>query len=155
MLKKLLRILAVSLACGAFAGTAAARNWSPEQQEVWALEQQQWKMSAAKDMSWIDSMVHPNMRFWETGDPMPRDKASLKHWSRYDIENSTMLQHELFPISVTVTGNVAVAMYHYREARENSKKEREIVIGQCTDVLMKGNGRWMFITWNGGQVNSN
>jgi hypothetical protein len=29
-------------------------------------------MSAAKDLSWIDTMVHPNMRF-ETGSPMPRD----------------------------------------------------------------------------------
>ena len=154
MLRKFVSIVAIALACSAFAGTATAQAWSPEQQEVWALEQQQWKMAAAKDMSWIDSMVHPNMRFWETGDPMPRDKASLKHWSRYDSDNSTMLQHELFPISVTVTGNVAVAMYHYREARENFKKEREIVIGQYTDVLIKENGRWMFIAWTGGQIKS-
>jgi len=155
MLKKLLKVLAVSLACGAFAATAAAQNWSPEQQEVWQLELQQWKMAAAEDTSWIDSMVHPNMRFWETSDPMPRDKASLKHWSRYDSENSTMLQHELFPIAITVTGNVAVVQYHYREARENFKKERETVIGQYTDVLIKENGRWMFITWTGGQTKSN
>jgi hypothetical protein len=154
MLKKLLKVLAVSLACGAFAATAAAQNWSPEQQEVWQLELQQWKMAAAEDTSWIDSMVHPNMRFWETSDPMPRDKASLKHWSRYDSENSTMLQHELFPIAITVTGNVAVVQYHYREARENFKKERETVIGRYTDVLIKENGRWMFITWTGGQIKS-
>jgi Domain of unknown function (DUF4440) len=152
MLRKFLAIIAVSLACVTFTATAAAQTWSPEQQEVWQLELQQWKMAAAKDMSWIDTMVHPNMRFWETGDPMPRDKASLKHWSRYDIENSTMLQHELFPIAVTVTGNVAVVQYHYREARENFKKERETVIGQYTDVLIKENGRWMFITWTGGVI---
>jgi hypothetical protein len=154
MLRKFLSTIAMSLACVTFAGVAAAQNWTPAQQEVWQLELQQWNMAAAKDTSWIDTMVHPNMRFWETGDPMPRDKASLKHWSRYDIENSTMLQHELFPIAVTVTGNVAVVQYHYREARENFKKERETVIGQYTDVLIKENGRWMFITWTGGQIKS-
>jgi hypothetical protein len=69
-------------------------------------------------MSWIDTLVHPNMRFWETGAPMPRDKASLKQWSRYESETSTVLEHELLPISATVTGNVAVVQYYYREARD-------------------------------------
>ncbi len=76
-------------------------------------------------MSWIDTMVHPNMTFWETGAPMPRDKASLKHWSRYDAENGSTLEQELFPISVTITGNIAVVQYNYMIARENYKKERE------------------------------
>jgi hypothetical protein len=26
------------------------------------------------------------------------------------------------------------------------------VIGQYTDVLIKENGRWMFITWTGGEI---
>ena len=133
-----------------FAGTASAQAWTAEQQEIWQFEQQQWKMAAAKDMSWIDSMVHPNMRFWETGDPMPRDKASLKHWSRFDAENSTVLEQEIFPIAATITGNVAVVQYHYRIASENYKKERKTVTGEYTDVLIKENGRWMFIAWAGG-----
>ena len=82
------------------------------QQEIWNFEQQQWQMSAAKDLSWIDTMVHQNMRYWETGSPMPRDKASLKHWSRYDSESSTTLEQELIPISATITGNIAVVQYH-------------------------------------------
>jgi hypothetical protein len=154
MLRKFLSIVAVSLACVTFAATAAEQNWSPDQQAVWQLEQQQWQMVAAKDTSWIDTMVHPNMRFWQNGAPMPRDKASLKHWSRYDNENSTVLQHELFPISVTVTGNVAVVLYHYREAREDLKKARKTVTGQYMDVLIKENGRWMFIAWTGGDLMS-
>jgi hypothetical protein len=152
MSKRVLSVAAVSLALFGFAGTAAAQTWNAEQQELWQLEQQQWKMSAAKDMSWIDTMVHPNMRFWDTGDPMPRDKASLKHWSRFDNESSTTLVHELFPISATITGNVAVVQYHYRVASENYKKERETVTGQYTDVLIKENGRWMFIAWAGGEM---
>jgi hypothetical protein len=138
------------LALCAFAGTASAAEWSAEQQEIWKVEQQQWTMSATKDMSWIDTMVHQNMRFWETGAPMPRDKASLKHWSRFDADNGSTLEQELFPISATITGNIAVVQYNYMVARENYKKERETVTGHYTDVLVKEGGRWLFLTWAGG-----
>jgi hypothetical protein len=152
MFKRALSVAVVSLAFLGFAGTAAAQNWNTEQQELWQLEQQQWKMSAAKDLSWIDTMVHPNLRYWGIDSPMPRDKASLKHWSRFDSDSSTVLQHELFPISATITGNVAVVQYHYMMATENYKKERETVTGYYTDVLIKENGRWMFIAWAGGDT---
>ena len=151
MLKRILSISAVSLMLCGFTGAAVAQAWSPEQQEIWALEQQQWKMAAAKDLSWIDTMVHSNLRFWETGSPMPRDKASLCHWARFDSDSGTVLQQELFPISATITGNIAVVQYHYRVASENLKKERETVNGHYTDVLVKENGRWMFIAWAGGE----
>jgi hypothetical protein len=141
---------AAVLALCTLAGTASAMEWNAEQQEVWKLEQQQWKMSATEDMTWIDTMLHPNMTFWEAGAPMPRDKASLKHWSRFDAENGSTLEQELFPISVTITGNVAVVQYHYMVARENYKKERERVTGHYTDVLVKEGGRWLFLTWAGG-----
>ena len=150
MFKRILSIAVVSATFCGFAGTAAAQTWSPEQQELWQLEQQQWKMSAAKDLSWMDTMVHPSMRYWETGDPMPRDRASLKRWGRYSNENGTVLEQEIFPISATITGNVAVVQYHYMIARENLKKERETVAGHYTDVLIKENGKWLFIAWAGG-----
>jgi len=41
---------AVLLLC-TVAGTASAAEWSAEQQEVWKVELQQWKMSAAEDTS--------------------------------------------------------------------------------------------------------
>ena len=48
-------------------------------------------------------------------------------WNRYSISNSTVLEQELFPIALTITGNAAVAHYRYQLARENCKKERETV----------------------------
>jgi hypothetical protein len=140
---------AISLALCAFAGAAFAAD-SADQQDVWKLEQQQWKMAAAKDQTWIDTMVHANLKYWETGSPMPRDKASLKQWSKYDATNATVLEQEIFPISVTITGNVAVAQYNYMIARENYKKEHETVTGHYTDVLIKDGKNWQFIAWAGG-----
>jgi hypothetical protein len=141
-------ILIVTVA--AFAGTASAQMWSAEQQEIWRVEEQQWKMAKDKDLSWIDTMVHPNVSSWDSNQPGPQNKASLTRWSRLENASSTVLEEELFPITVTVTGNVAVAQYRYSMVRENYKKDRESVTGRYTDILVKENGRWLFLAWAGG-----
>jgi len=129
---------------------ASAQTWNAEQQEVWKLEEQQWQMSKDKDVSWIDKMVHPNISYWDVDQPGPQNKASLQRWNRYNNANATVLEQELFPISLTITGNIAVVQYRYSVARENYKKERETSTGRYTDVLVKEGGRWLFIAWSGG-----
>ncbi len=143
--------LLVPFALAALANVAAAQTWNAEQQEVWKLEEQQWKMAAAKDASWIDKMVHNNLSYWDNDQVAPQNKASLTRWNRYNSGNTTTLEQEIFPISITITGNIAVAQYRYTTARENYKKERETVSGRYTDVLVKDGGRWMFIAWAGGE----
>src|SRR5258706_3989569 len=129
MIIRVLSTATAAVALCALTGGALADTASADQQEVWKVEQQQWAMAKAKDDSWLETLVHPNLRFWATGEPMPRDKASLKHWSRYTNTDATTLEQELFPISTTITGNVAVVQYHYMVARENFKKEHETVTG--------------------------
>ena len=143
--------MSLPFALAMFASAASAQTWSTEQQEVWKLEEQQWKMAADKDESWIDKMVHPNLSYWDNDQVAPQTKASLTRWNRYNNGNVTTLEQEIFPISMTITGNVAVAQYRYATARENLKKERETVSGRYTDVFMKEGGRWMFIAWAGGE----
>ena len=140
----------LSLALAAFAGIAAAQTWSPDQQEIWRFEEQQWKMAAEKDLTWIDKMVHANVSYWDTEQPAPQNKASLLRWGRYTNANTTVLEQELFPISVTITGNIAVAQYRYSIARENYKKDRATATGRYTDILVKEGGRWLFLAWAGG-----
>ena len=62
MKHRTLWMIATTLALAGFAGSALA----DDQQDVWKLEQQQWKLAAAKDTSWIDTMVHPNLRMPDT-----------------------------------------------------------------------------------------
>ncbi len=143
--------LLVPFALAAVANVTAAQTWNTEQQEIWKLEEQQWKMAAAKDASWIDKMVHPSLSYWDNDQVAPQNKASLVRWNRYNSGNSTTLEQEIFPVSVTITGNIAVAQYRYTTARENSKKERETISGRYTDVFVKDGGRWMFIAWAGGE----
>jgi len=144
------RRLSLSLVLVAFAGAASAQTFSPEQQEIWKFEELQWKMAAEKDLSWIDKMVHPNLSYWDTDQPGPQNKASLSRWNRYTSTSSTVLEQELFPIAITITGNIAVVQYRYSTARENYKKDREAATGRYTDILVKEGGRWLFIAWAGG-----
>ncbi len=147
------RVACRVLACAVvltWAGAAMAQTWSAEQQEIWKLEEKQWQMAKDKDLSWIETMVHPNLSYWGTDSPVPQTKASLARWNRYENSNATVLEQELFPLSITVTGNVAVVNYRYQIARESLKKERETVHGRYMDVLVKDGGRWQFIAWTGG-----
>ena len=133
-----------------FAAAAHAQTWTPEQQEIWKLEELQWKMNMDKDATWIDKMCHPNISVWENDRPAPQNKASLTRWNKYSNSSSTVLEQEIFPISLTITGNVAVAQYTYAQVREDYKKDRTSVTGHWTDVFIKEGGRWMFIGWAGG-----
>jgi hypothetical protein len=143
----ILAVLALVLAAGA----ASAQTWNAEQQDIWKFEELQWKMSADKDLTWIDKMVHPNLSYWDVSQPAPQNKASLTRWNRYSNSSNTTLEQEIFPISITVTGNVAVVQYRYETARENSQKTRETVTGRYTDILVKDGGRWLFLAWAGGE----
>lgn len=145
-----IRGLFLSLALVGFASAASAQTWSPEQQEIWRFEEQQWNMGKEKDLSWVDTMVHPNLSYWSTDQPGPQNKASLARWARYGSTSTTVLEQELFPISITITGNIAVVHYNYTVASENSKQERESVSGRYTDILVKEDGRWLFLSWAGG-----
>ena len=147
-----IRRLALIIPCAfaAAASAASAQTWTQEQQELWKFEEQQWKMAKDKDLSWIDKMAHANLSYWDTDQVAPQNKASLTRWNRYSSGNSTVLEQELHPISMTITGNIAVAHYRYTIARENYKKEKETLTGRYTDILIKDGGRWMFIAWAGG-----
>jgi hypothetical protein len=145
-----IRGLLASFALVILASAATAQTWSPEQQEIWRFEEQQWNMSKEKDPSWVDTMVHPNLSYWDTDRPGPQNKASLARWVRYGNTGGTVLEQELFPISIVITGNVAVVHYNYSVASENLEQERETVSGRYTDILVKEDGRWLFLSWAGG-----
>jgi ketosteroid isomerase-like protein len=150
MYRRIVSLAACALAAVLLAGTASAQTWTAEQQEIWKFEEQQWSMAAAKDLTWLETMVHPNIVYWDSGQPMPQNLASLKRWNRFNSASGTTLEQELHPISISITGNIAVVTYYYTVVSENYKKERESVTGRYMDVLMKENGRWRFIAWAGG-----
>jgi hypothetical protein len=150
MFRRLSSVLLASSVLFSVAAASTAQTFTPEQRELWKLEEQQWKMSAARDHSWIEKLVHPNMTYWDADQPAPQNRSSLARWQSYYDSLGKVVEQEIFPISATITGDVAVLHYRYAIARENSRQEREIATGRYTDVFLRENGRWLFIAWAGG-----
>jgi ketosteroid isomerase-like protein len=138
------------IAWGTLSVSVSAQSWSPEQQEIWRLEEEMWQRDAAEDLTWIDTYWHADATSWLKDHSFPRSKASVTRWDKYSYANTTTLEHELFPLSITVTKNVAVVHYLYRIASENLGKERETITGRYSDVFVKEGSRWLLISVTGG-----
>ena len=144
--------VAVSLAgvTVSMATPALAQTWSNGQLEVWDVIQTQWQASMEEDATWPERLLHESFLGWANENPAPRDEASTDKWNRYDVENSTTLMQELYPVGIIVQGNTAVAHYFYSTSTENRKEERKTTHGRYTDVLVRDGGTWRFIAWHGG-----
>jgi ketosteroid isomerase-like protein len=81
---------------------------------------------------------------------LPRNRASLLRWDKVAYQESTVIEFELFPISITVTPTVAVVHYRTRTATEDLKKNREQSTTRETDVFIKEAGQWRLIAIVGG-----
>ena len=142
-------ILALVIALG-LPAAAIAQDWSLEQTEVWNAIVAQWDASKAKDHTWPERTLHASFLGWPDEFPMPRDKAGVKEWEKYGSENSLVHVQQLSPVGIVVVGSTAVAHYYYSTATEDRDGKRETTHGRYTDVLVKQDGKWLFIAWRGG-----
>ena len=58
--------------------------------------------------------------------------------------------HELYPLDIVVHGDVAVAHYLYSNAFEDKEGKIKVSNGRYSDVLIKTDAGWKFISWHGG-----
>lgn len=130
--------------------SVAAQDWDSDQTEVWNTIVAQWEASKAKDLTWTEKDLHPAFQGWSDVYPMPSSKGAVDKWNRYNVENSTTLAQELFPVGIVVVGSTAVAHYYYSTAAEGRDGKRKTTHGRYTDVLIKQGGKWLFIAWRGG-----
>ena len=132
--------------------SASAQQWSAEQLEVWQVELDVWKMDLSGDRTWIDKYVHDDLLAWSNDELVPLSKSSIDKWYRFENAGSKYPVHELYPIGIVVNGNVAVVHYFYSLGEEDAKGERHTRRGSYTDVLVKENGTWRYLTWRGGLI---
>ncbi len=132
------------------ASSVLAQQPSGEAGAVWEVIQAQWQATADKDTTWPEQYLAEGFAGWNNEVPAPRDAESTAKWSRYGMENSTTLVHELYPLEIVVHNDTAVAHYFYSTASENRDGERKTVSGRYTDILVREDGDWKFLAWHGG-----
>ena len=140
------------LGTGTALAQTAPENQLNDQADVWALVEQQWTAEEKGDKKWMDKLLTDDFSGWGKGSPAPRSKASTKMWNRFNEQISNMVAHELYPLSIVVHGDVAIAHYMYTSANKMKGKNGKIETsnGRYTDILVRTDDGWKFLAWAGG-----
>ncbi len=150
-MKQIFRICAITLSAFLLSpGTTLAQGSADDQATVWATIEQVWAAEERGDDDWVDNMLSADFMGWPDTSPAPRSKASTRMWTRFNSEQNKGLTHELYPLSIVVHGDMAVAHYLYTMAVQTRDKQTVMTNGRYTDVLVRDGTTWKFLSWHGG-----
>jgi ketosteroid isomerase-like protein len=130
--------------------TALAQETNDESADVWSVVEAQWAAEEKGDKLWLERLLTDDFAAWGKNSPAPRGKSSTQMWDRFTDQQGEMVAHELYPLSIVVHGDMAVAHYLYTSAYEDKKGEVEISNGRYSDILVRTEDGWKFISWHGG-----
>ena len=129
---------------------ASAQDATDDEADVLLTIEREWEASRKGDQDKIDDMLTDDFMGWGKTSPAPRSKTSTSNWSRFSTEMGRIVRYEIYPLSVTVRGDVAVAHYLYSTAFKDKKGVIEMANGRYTDVLVRTEDGWKFVAWHGG-----
>lgn len=129
---------------------AHAQDSTDDAANVWSVIEGEWNAVAKGDRKWPDRLLAENFTAWGKTSPAPRDKESTKMWNRFGEQLGKLVEHELYPLSIVVHEDVAVAHYLYSSAFQSKNEEIDMDNGRYTDVLIRTDDGWKFLTWHGG-----
>ena len=129
---------------------AFAQDSTDDQADVWAVVEEEWDADEKGDRKWTDRLLSDNFTGWSKNSPAPRDKESTRMWDRFSEQMGKMVAHELYPLSIVVHEDVAIAHYLYSSAFKSKDGEIEMGNGRYTDVLIRTEDGWKYLAWHGG-----
>jgi ketosteroid isomerase-like protein len=147
--KELLKLVLTGLIVLSFT-SAFAQGAADDQADVWSVIEAEWNANEKGDKKWPDRLLSDDFTGWGKNSPAPRSKASTKMWNRFNEQVGKMVAHELYPLSIVVHDDVAVAHYLYTSASESKDGEIEMSNGRYTDILVRTEDGWKFLAWHGG-----
>ena len=149
-----IRLLLVLVGTACLANLSWAQDSSQaaatDRADVWTTVEAQWNAQQKGDGKWPDIYLADDFSGWGTSSPSPRSKSSTRMWDRFNTKVSEMLVHELYPLSIVVTGDTGVAHYLYSSASQDKDGKITTVSGRYTDILIRTADGWKFIAWHGG-----
>ena len=131
--------------------SAFAQDTGDDSANVWSVIEEEWSADEKGDKKWPDRLLTDDFSGWGNDSPAPRSKSSTKMWDRFNEQMGKMLAHELYPLSIVVHENVAVAHYLYSSASQSKDGDIEMSNGRYTDILIRTDDGWKFLSWHGGE----
>jgi ketosteroid isomerase-like protein len=132
-----------------FSATLAQDTTDDEANVLLAIERE-WAAVRKGDQDKVDDMLTVDFMGWGKSSPAPRSKSSNSQWRRFNEQMGRVVRYELYPLSITVHGDVAVAHYLYSTAFKKKDGDIEMSNGRYTDVLVRTEDGWKFLAWHGG-----
>ena len=146
----LLRLLAAILVISGFVSPTNAQEVPSDGANVWKVVEEQWNAEEKGDKRWPERLLADDFSGWQKTSPAPRTKSSTIYWNRFADRQGQTVAHELYPLSIVVRGDTAIAHYLYTSAFEAKDGEIEVSNGRYTDVLIRSQEGWKFLAWHGG-----
>lgn len=147
---KIHRTLLILSVCFSCAVPVLAQNAANDAADVWATIERQWEASERGRDNWVDDFLTEDFSGWIKKSPAPRSKASTQQWDKFGKTRGQVVEHELYPLSIVVHGDVAVAHYLYTVAVEDNDDRVVVNNGRFTDVLVRSEDGWKLLSWHGG-----
>lgn len=129
---------------------ARSQETGDDQVAVWAVIERQWAAQNQDDTEWIDELLTADFVGWPYDSPAPRSRASTRMWNEVAQKQSKNEAYELYPLSIVVRGDTAIAHYLFSTAGENADGKIVTRNGRFTDVLVRVDREWKFLSWHGG-----
>jgi len=146
---EVLKLVLTSVLLFGFA-SAFAEEATDDPADVWSVIEEEWNANEKGDKKWPDRLLAEDFTGWGKDSPAPQDVASTKMWVRFNEQTGKMLAHELYPLSIVVHDDVAVAHYLYRSAFQPKGGDIAMSNGRYTDILVRTTDGWKFLAWHGG-----
>ena len=127
-----------------------AQDTTDDEADVLLAIEREWDATQKGDQDDIDDMLTQDFMGWGKSSPAPRSKSSNSQWRRFREQMGRVVRYELYPLSITIHGDVAVAHYLYSTAFKSEDGEIEMSNGRYTDVLERTEDGWKFVAWHGG-----
>jgi len=126
----------------------ANSSFSAEEVELWERVNELWRFARDRKIDEIKAAFHPKYSGWVTGVPEPHDLAFAFEAAASD---DTILEFSLTPLEVIVTEeSIGIVHYTYSALVMDKTGLEKKVTGRWTEVHVKKEGKWLFLSVQGG-----
>ena len=131
----------------ASAQIAAAQmpTWSPQQAEVWKFVEQSWVDDVAQNGKWPADYADPQMVTWSAEFAAPRGKDATVRWTKFQNSQGKVLQYELAPQTISLSGNTAVVTYALTIVAQRGTEKPDWGKEAIVETLVRSGGGWKFL----------
>ena len=128
---------------------AQTPSWTAEQMAVWKVVSDSYVDEVAKNGKWPKAYVHDNVVSWSAESPIPKGKASMEKWARFNDSQGKTLQYEIHPVAIAVTADTAVVHYTGMFVSQRGTDKPETEVNGTIETLVRSGGQWKFLSLTG------